>query len=489
MDEALYLLVQGKTGGQNEELASQLQSSSANYNLKISHGITTINNASPFGGNTFIKTLTIPSTSTSIISSNQFGGCTNITEAIILGGSINAGAFSSNTNLEKLYIGENVTSIASGAFSGCSKLADVTILNGTLQSGAFGGCKGLINVKIANGSVEAGAFSSASIENLDIGKDITSIADNAFASGLSINNLTTPHLENFSTAFDTNLLKTNLISLNLIGGEPITEKYEFSEYNAMTDLTVGVNVCQNAFNPCNSLNKVKILSSVETIGNNAFYEDPITVLEIEDGLKTIGTSAFQGCKIESLVLPGSINTLEYNAFDMNSNLSSLTLNDGIETIGEQAFCYCISLKEVEIPESVKLIDKNAFENCNSLESVIVNAGEIKDSFYQCPKLHNIVIKGKVENIGDNAFSSCGDEQDEEMIVTIEEGVKTIGSQAFISCHHIRKIDIPSTVISIGTDAFLHTTDLEQININKTNDGTLTGSPWGEDTKVQINWKN
>ncbi len=52
-------------------------------------------------------------------------------------------------------------------------------------------------------------------------------------------------------------------------------------------------------------------------------------------------------------------------------------------------------------------------------------------------------------------------------MTIPEGVKTIGEDAFYFCPKLKSVTIPSSVTSIGEDAFSDCTNLNNIKYNGT----------------------
>lgn len=62
-------------------------------------------------------------------------------------------------------------------------------------------------------------------------------------------------------------------------------------------------------------------------------------------------------------------------------------------------------------------------------------------------------------------------------VIIKEGVKIIEAAAFSQCANLQRIEIPSTVTSIGSDTFERCTNLTDIIINN-KEGTISGAPWG-----------
>lgn len=72
-----------------------------------------------------------------------------------------------------------------------------------------------------------------------------------------------------------------------------------------------------------------------------------------------------------------------------------------------------------------------------------------EAFYNCSGLKNVVIPNSVSSIGDYAFNYC----DELTSVSIPNSVTSIGQSAFDGCSGLTSVTIPSSVISIGFNAF------------------------------------
>lgn len=91
---------------------------------------------------------------------------------------------------------ENITTINSYAFCGCSSLTSITIPNGVVSigSGAFCHCTGLTSVSIPDSVTSIGsAFSDCSnLEIVTIGNNVTSIGSWAFRNCARLNNITIP---------------------------------------------------------------------------------------------------------------------------------------------------------------------------------------------------------------------------------------------------------------------------------------------------------
>ena len=105
--------------------------------------------------------------------------------------------FKNNTNITKVVIGNNVTSVFPYAFYGCSGLTEVTIGNGVTSIGnyAFSGCSRLTSVTIPNSITSIGdyAFYGCSrLTSVTIPDSVTSIGHYAFYNCSSLTSITIP---------------------------------------------------------------------------------------------------------------------------------------------------------------------------------------------------------------------------------------------------------------------------------------------------------
>ena len=137
----------------------------------------------------------------------------------------------------------------------------------------------------------------------------------------------------------------------------------------------------SAFEGCR-LTEVSLPAGLGTVGNKAFYGNPIgtlhfstpvaegtigdeafcgarlTELKLPEGITSVGKKAFSGNPLEALTLPGSLKNIGEYAF-AGGNLAGLTLPEGVETVGEKAFDGN-PLRYVSLPESLKEIGEEAF---------------------------------------------------------------------------------------------------------------------------------
>lgn len=202
-----------------------------------------------------------------------------------------------------------------------------------------------------------------------------------------------------------------------------------------------------------SASAIYIADGVTGIGDHAF--DGMTTLETIEfenskSLTKVGEYAFNNCdKMVGLSLDlSNVTTLGKYAFNGCERLGSgennkgVTLSDALTTIPENAFNTC-GLKNVNIPKSCTKIEKNAFAH-NSLSEV----GEL-------------VLPDGLVTIGDSAFvvtMGSGDTSVGITSLTIPSSVKSIGANAFSGRRNLAEVtveddNVPNTELELGNAAF------------------------------------
>ena len=141
------------------------------------------------------------------------------------------------------------------------------------------------------------------------------------------------------------------------------------------------------------------------------------------------------------------------AFYNNSYLEEIDLSNctNLTRIEDGAFENCVNLKKVILPDSVVSIGKNAFRGCTKLESS--NNTQILN------------LEG-VTYIGPNAFNGCSGT--EFKTINLPSTLVTLGTQAFYNCENLEAITIPESVTQVGDATFYGCLHLTQARIyNKT----------------------
>ena len=383
--------------------------------------------------------------------------------------------------LKEVVIGDNVSSISSIAFKGCTSLTSVTIGNSVTSIGgsAFYGCT--VEINWGNNptieTISRYAFSGYKGTSITIPDSVTIIDSYAFYNCTSLTSVTIPD------------------SVTSIGS------YVFDGCTSLTSVTIPNSVTSigsGAFRNCTSLTSVTIPDSVTIIGEDAFYYCiSLTSVTIGDGVTSIRDYAFYNCtSLTSVNIPYSVSYIGNTAFfnrqnkttvyiglpstpsgwnsswygsgikivydrtvtsSSNNNFNYYVLNDGIYITR-----YIGSNTVVEIPgyiDGKKVLGLDAiFKSNTTVSSVTIPDGVANipyRMFYGCTSLTSVTIPDSVTSIGDYAFEDCTSLTS----VTIPDSVTSIGYSAFEDCYSLTSVIIPDSVTSIGEEAFYYCTSL------------------------------
>jgi|GEM_PF-982389 len=196
---------------------------------------------------------------------------------------------------------------------------------------------------------------------------------------------------------------------------------------------------------------------------------------------TVPESAFENSDqkgkttLVSIQLPVTATAIGYDAFYGCSNLSSVDIPELITTIGRSAFYDCGSLITVTIPSSVSNIGGLVFYGCNQLTTIAVDSGnpdysssdgvlfnKIQTELIVCPpaKSGSYTIPSTVKSIGNNAFWECSDLTS----IVFPDSLKTIESGAFTKCNGLNSLILPVSVVSIESSAFQECSGLTSVTV-------------------------
>ena len=374
-----------------------------------------------FYGCTGLTSISIPETITSL-GSFAFYNCTSVTELhynVIKELSFASSKYDDPREIfgnigrygdgVTVYIGENVTKIPDRMFYSVEgeqyNIAEL-VFEGenlmTIGSSAFYGCTGLTNFNLPN--------------------SLITIGNNAFVGCTGLTSITIPEKVEYIGSFAfygcTNVteLHYNVIrELSFVSGKYDDPREIFGNigrYSTGVTLYVGKNVTK--IPDC-------MFYSVEGEQYNI-----VRVIFAGASLKTIGSSAFYGCTgLTNLNLPNSLITIGNNAFVGCTGLTSITIPENVEYIGSYAFYDCTSVTELHYDTTKELgfsSDKNSgvyliFGNLGKLTpGVTVYFGDdmvkVPDyMFHVCAsEVYNVtavVFEGdRVAKIGNYAFSGC-----------------------------------------------------------------------------------
>ena len=342
-------------------------------------------------------------------------------------------------------MGDDVKTIKSSAFSGCTGLSSVTFSNSItgIGSAAFNGCTGLTSVTIPSSvtSIESSTFSGCSgLSSVTIPNSVKSIGNNAFqnCSGLTSISIPSSVTSIGSSAFQgcTGLTSVNIPnSVTTIGGSAFNG---CSKLSAMTIGSAVTSIGSYAFDGCSSLATVTF--HCHEVGNWFSNNTSIKEIVLDDEVTTIGNGAFSGCTgLTAVTIPNAVTSIGQNAFSGCSNLATLIIGNAVNSIGTNAFENCSSLASIKVREGNAIYDSR-----NSSNAIIVTASN--QLILGCK---NTVIPNSVKSIGSNAFSGCN----ELTTISLPSSVTQINGGAFRNCTGLTSVIIPSSVSYIASDAY------------------------------------
>lgn len=263
-----------------------------------------------------------------------------------------------------------------------------------------------------------------------------------------------------------------------------------NEYVDSLYISSGIETIENnAFQECYNMRFVELPSSLKAIGERSFGGCGIRILDIPEGVTTIGPYAFQGCGLQKVTLPSTISSIGRWAFIDLYNLTTVVsriaepvaLEEGTFAkygnwnSDEQKYYFIKNDATLYIPIGTTA-KYQAAAGWDMFADIV--EGEIKEITYNGliysyvegkgtatvtgradSELQNVTIPGTipigdvnyaVKAIGARAFYDLPLQS-----VTIEDGVETIGNQAFYDSDGIYDLVLPSTLKSIGDEAFTY----------------------------------
>ena len=223
------------------------------------------------------------------------------------------------------------------------------------------------------------------------------VYDYDFVGSLTVPATVTDNGDTYTVTNIDNLRRTGLTTVKLPETITIISKRAFSYCKKMTEINFPNSldsIGEEAFWGCNALISVNIPSSVRYLGSAAFRNCNNLISatigsEIVDGSSyaiLVGGGAFQNCEsLQKVVILSSVRQIGDFSFLSCANLKDIVIEDGVENIGRYVFEDCSSLGGIALPSSIRSIGTGAFSGCSSIRNIIIPEG--------CNHLGNGVFEG------------------------------------------------------------------------------------------------
>ena len=296
-----------------------------------------------------------------------------------------------------------------------------------------------------------------------------------------------------------NNLKELIIGDNvqLTGGNTMNQVLPYNSCTSLKKITMGENIKFDIpdgrwplFQNCKEIEEVTV-KSISKVSNSTFYNIGDALkgnIIINEGETAIGGNAFYNCtSVESITLPSTITTIGANAFYNCSgikgtltllegtvlgagafnnceNLEILIIGDGI-SIPSQSFKYCSSLEKIIIGNNVSIVGGSDVDNgggtfgrCEKLktvemgENIVITGGVWSNYLFKgSPSLEKVTVKSLSSAVPNYALTGAGKALQGSVI--INEGITSIGANAFSNCSNLTSITLPSTITKVDSNAF------------------------------------
>ena len=269
------------------------------------------------------------------------------------------------------------------AFSDCDSLTSITLPNTITEIGmyAFDGCTHLTSISLPNSlqNIESSAFYMCySLVSINIPSSVTNITSTAFVecTRLTSINVDTSN-PNYTSSNGVLYDKTMDTLICCPGGTTgvftipsSVSVLAYAAFRTCIQLTSIIfpnsitNISPDAFIGSWSLTSLVVDSSNPNYStlNGVLYNKPLSILILYPHQ---GPSTF--------VVPNSVKSIAYYAFNYCDNLTSITFPNTLDSISSWAFYYCDELTSLNLPASVKLISDYAFYHCTALTSITSQA--------------------------------------------------------------------------------------------------------------------
>ena len=442
-------------------------------------------------------------TSLATIEETAFKDCAMVTAFKFPGSLATLGEkFASCTSLGEVNFAENnaLTTIAAGTFQNCAALSAINIENlkalTTIEEDAFSGCTDLTSLSFP-----------ASLTTLDEKfASCTSLAAVSFAENSALPTIKSGTFKD-CTALTTVNGFSNLKSLTKIEADAFSGCSNLAQIVDLSGATALATIEETAFKDCAMVTSFKFPGSLATLGekfasctslgevnfaeNNALTTiaagtfqncTALSAINIENlkGLTTIEEDAFSGCSaLTSLSFPASLTTLD-EKFASCTSLAAISFaeNSALTNINEGTFKNCASLTSVNGFSNLKsltTIGEEAFANCSNLATIDFSGAteltEIKSAaFKNAAALTNVNLSNsKLQTLGTESFAESG-----VAVVSLPTTMKTIGQQAFSGCSDLATINIAglTNLESIGKESFKDCSSLGALDLSATKVATI-----------------
>lgn len=256
-------------------------------------------------------------------------------------------------------------------------------------------------------------------------------------------------------------------------GVETIESYAFAKLTALKEVVLPSTLKKigvGAFKDCENLTTIN-LNYVKFINEKAFSNCALNQVNLSS-VVAIGNYTFENCKIPSLVLPESSQTLGIGAFYKNEYLNNVEFKAAKIKIGSYAFAECTKLISVNVNAAV--ISSYAFSGCEALTRATLgkDVAVIGEFAFAGTNVSSFRIDAKNTVLTARENGALVYNGDELVLIApayatnvLNTDATSIAAGAFASNKRIFVVNAPN-VVSVGARAFANCTNLHTVNMPK-----------------------
>lgn len=196
-------------------------------------------------------------------------------------------------------------------------------------------------------------------------------------------------------------------------------------------------------------------TSENVVGNYMFYNcKALTTLRIPDNTISIGDFALADCvRLSVISIPNCVTSYGDQSFRNDISLIRLPMSSELDKIGDMTFSGCNGLTEITIPSSVTSIGSGIVKDCQNIAQINVEAGNTNYA-----SRDGVLFNSNLDELIIFPVNHSGSEY------VVPAGVIKISSYAFISAKGLKSVSLPSSLSTIGQDAFIGCVNLNTLQV-------------------------
>lgn len=194
---------------------------------------------------------------------------------------------------------------------------------------------------------------------------------------------------------------------------------------------------------------------------------------IPEGVTVIKNSAFYNAKVKTITIPKTVTKIEEISL-YSSKLEQICIdseNKNYKSIDGVAYSKdgrtLVQFPtgrggHYSMPNEVEAVKQSAISGCVNLTGLTLSnrLTKINDFMFCGTGFSTLSIPSSVTSIGTNAFEMCGNLSS----ITVPGNVSMVGANAFSCCGNLRSVTLSEGVVSVGNSAFFNCTSLSSVTL-------------------------